>query len=107
MKYVDDQSQIDKRDFEEEWFNKDGKEIFGENERFYAKSITKNGRPSYYIRVFQNTPFDPIGIYGRREREVGVEMKKVSKTTFDYYMLYLVTKNSLYMTRAQRGLHNG
>ena len=107
MKYVNDSSEIDKQELSEEWFNKDGKEISGENERFYAKTITKNGSESYYIRVFNNSPFDPIGIYGRRERDMGIELKKVSKNTFDFYMMYLTTKNGLYMTRAQRGLHNG
>ena len=106
MKYINQEPDIP--DIEVEiWFNKDGQEISGENERFYAKTIVKNGCEYYYIRVYNNFPFDPIGIYGRRERELPIDLKKVSEDTFDYYMMYLTTKNSLYMTRAQRGLNNG
>lgn len=107
MRYVNDQSEIPKPEAEEFWFNKDGKEITGDNERFYAKTVVRGNQEQYYIRVHNNAPFDPIGIYGFRERGMKIDLKKVSKNTFDFYMMYLTTKNSLYMTRAQRGLHNG
>jgi hypothetical protein len=106
MKYINEEPDIPKVEAEEVWFNKDGKEISGENEKFYAKIIAKNDRQYYYIRVYDNSPFDPIGIYGRRERNLPIDMKRVSKNTFDFYMMYLTTKNSLYMTRAQRGFLN-
>jgi len=35
------------------------------------------------------------------------KMRRVSKTTFDYYMIYLKTKNSIYLTRAQRSFLDG
>jgi hypothetical protein len=107
MKYINEEPDIPDIEVEETWFNKDGQEIFGENERFYAKTIAKNGYQYYYIRVYNGLPFDPIGIYGRRERELPIDLKKVSRNTFDFYMMYLTTKNSIYMTRSQRGLHNG
>jgi len=107
MKYINEEPDIPNIEIEEIWFNKDGKEISGENERFYAKTIAKNGSQYYYIRVYNSFPFDPNGIYGRRERELPIDLKKVNKNTFDYYMMYLTTKNSLYLTRSQRGLHNG
>tara|TARA_R110002096_G_scaffold21406_2_gene69452 strand:+ start:3862 stop:4197 length:336 start_codon:yes stop_codon:yes gene_type:complete len=110
MKYIDSEEDIEElpqsQKQEEMWFNKDGQEISGENERFYAKSVVKNGRAYYYIRVYSSSPFDPNGIYGRRERALPIDLKSVSKNTFDFYMMYLSSKNSLYMTKAQRGFLN-
>ena len=40
MKYINEEPDIPKIDVEEVWFNKDGKEISGENEKFYAKVIS-------------------------------------------------------------------
>ena len=63
-------------------------------------------KESYYIRVYQSVPLDPMGPYGRRERNLDTEMKKVSRNTFDLYMTYLKTNNSIYLTKAQRGFLN-
>lgn len=63
-------------------------------------------RESYYIRIHQGTLFDPYGPYGRRERVLDTQMKKVSKNTFDLYLTYLKTNNSIYLTKAQRGFLN-
>ena len=73
----------------------------------YSKIVMNDGnKETYYIRTYQSTPFDPMGPYGRRERNVDTQMKRVSKNTFDLYMTYLKTNNSIYLTKAQRGLLN-
>ena len=66
----------------------------------------KEGKDVYFIRTHLNVPYDPSGPYGRRENYVETKMKKVSKNTFDFYMMYLKTNNSLYLTRASRGFLN-
>lgn len=63
-------------------------------------------KESYYIRIYQSVPFDPMGPYARRERNLDTEMKKVSRNTFDYYVTYLKTNNSIFLTKAQRGFLN-
>ena len=77
------------------------------NKKIYAKVVYKNGNEnSFHIRTFQNVPYDPIGPYGKRESYIETKMKRVSKNTFDFYMMYLKTNNSIYMTKAQRGFLN-
>jgi len=63
-------------------------------------------KETYYIRIYQGTPFDPMGPFGRRERTLDTKMKRVSRNTFDMYMTYLKTNNSIYLTKAQRGFLN-
>jgi len=72
----------------------------------YSKIVMANDKETYYIRTYQSTPFDPMGPYGRRERNLDTQMKRVSRNTFDLYMTYLKTNNSIYLTKAQRGLLN-
>ena len=105
MKYVEKHTPVDGRT--EILFNKNAKQINSETkEKSYAKVVVKNDRETYYIRVYQSVPFDPLGSYGNRTRELQTKMASVSKSTFDFYMLYLKTNNSVYMTRARRGLSN-
>lgn len=73
----------------------------------YAKIVqTSEGKESYYIRTYQSAPFDPMGPYGRRERNLDTTVKRVSRNTFDLYVTYLKTNNSIYLTKAQRGFLN-
>lgn len=74
----------------------------------YAKTLenTSSGNFTYFIRIYQSVPFDPMGPYGKRERTLDTQMKRVSKNTFDFYMTYLKTNNSIYLTKAQRGFLN-
>ena len=77
------------------------------NQKIYAKVTYVDDRESqFHIRTFQNTPYDPLGPYGKRENYIDTTLKRVSKNTFDFYMMYLKTNNSIYMTKAQRGYLN-
>lgn len=105
MKYVDD-SHLDKIEVLEVLFNKDGQVSTETKENKYAKMIGKNNKDSYYIRTHLNVPYDPLGPYGHRENYIETKLKKVSKNTFDFYMMYLKTNNSIYLTRASRGFLN-
>jgi hypothetical protein len=61
----------------------------------------------YFIRTYNNIPLDPLGPEGKRDIWSRTELKIVSEKTFKYYLVYLRTKNSLYMTRTQRSFING
>tara|TARA_R100000995_G_C3465664_1_gene115523 strand:- start:619 stop:960 length:342 start_codon:yes stop_codon:yes gene_type:complete len=87
-------------------FNKSGQNLESAKEKVYGKVVAKNSREHYYIRVHQSVPFDPMGTYAKREQYVESKLQQVSKATFDFYMMYLKTKNTIYMTRARRGLTN-
>ena len=70
----------------------------------YGKMISVDGRERVYlVKVLQDTLYDPIGTYSNRKRFLESSFKKVSKNTFDFYMMYLKTNNSIYLTKAQRG----
>ena len=77
------------------------------SKKIFAKITYVGGRESsYYIKTFQNAPFDPLGSHGKRENYIETKLKKVAKSTFNFYMMYLKTNNSIYMTKAQRGFLN-
>tara|TARA_B100002019_G_scaffold159141_1_gene137077 strand:- start:9478 stop:9801 length:324 start_codon:yes stop_codon:yes gene_type:complete len=88
-------------------FDKRGGEITGKKELVFSKTIiSEDSRERHYILTYQSLPLDPWGMYKGRETNLETSMKPVSKQTFDYYMLFLKTRNSLYLTRAQRSFTN-
>lgn len=106
VNYVDQSDFKVADDKEEMLFNRNGVKTTNTKEKIYTKVIANNDALSYYIKTYQNSPFDPLGSYAKRENYVETKFKKVSKNTFDFYMMYLKTNNSIYMTRAQRSFIN-
>ena len=73
----------------------------------YGKIICVNKQEKMYLaKVLQSNLYDPMGTYSNRKRYLESNFKKVSKNTFDFYMMYLKTNNSIYLTKAQRGFLN-
>ena len=115
MKFIsssDSVENIDKKEIHEVLLNKLGRSITDESERVFAKTITTDmgeGRVQmkYAIITFNNQPYDPYGADSHRESNLRLEYKPVSQQTYNYYTSYLKSKNSLYMTRAQRSFING
>lgn len=107
MKYIDSNDEIEPNSKTEFLFNKSGRNSESAKEKVFGKVVAKNDKSYYYIRVHQSVPYDPMGTYAKREQYLETKMSPVSKATFDFYMLYLQTKNSIYMTKARRGLTNG
>lgn len=110
MKYIQEHTELNtdgNKARESLIFNKNGQQTkLADKQKIYAKLLVKNQKESYYIRVHQSVPYDPMGTYGKRSAWIETKMQSVSRSTFDFYMMYLQTKNSLYMTRARRGLTN-
>ena len=104
--FIKSADQIKTKQASEILFNKSGQNLDSPKEKVYGKVIANNGKEHYYIRVHQSVPFDPMGTYAKREQYVESKLQNVSKSTFDFYMMYLKTKNTIYMTRARRGLTN-
>lgn len=112
MKFVESTS---KQDFVpekfEETYNRSGQLSENKEKIFarYTEIVLSKGdkQKRYFIMTHNNVPYDPLGIDSHRERNLRTELKTVSKQTFDYYLLYLKTRNILYMTRAQRSFING
>lgn len=73
----------------------------------YGKVIfVDNKEYSHFVKVLESNLYDPMGTYSSRRRYLEASFKKVSKNTFDFYMMYLKTNNSIYLTKAQRGFLN-
>lgn len=106
MNFIENNLQIKKEVVETTYFDKVGQETSNLKEKNFAKVVVDRGRASYYIRTYQNMPYDPLGAYSRREIFEDTKMDRVSKNTFDFYLMYLKSNNSIYMTRAQRGFIN-
>lgn len=109
MKYIDE-GYIERNTSTVQLFDRTGNSIDDEKKyklSHYAKVITKsNGDQTHFIRTHQSVPFDPNGPYGKREKYIDTKIRRVSRGTFDYYMTYLKTNNSIYLTKAQRGFLN-
>jgi|694.fasta_scaffold03072_11 hypothetical protein len=111
MKFVDSYSKTDfQPSIEEQAFNKNGNACSPKDKVFakFTETTLNNGvkQLKYLIATYNNSPYDPKGTDSHREATLEIKLKSVSKSVFDYYMLYLKTKNALYMTRAQRSYIN-
>jgi hypothetical protein len=109
MKYIE--KLTPKETKEELVFGRTGLELTGEDKHrqpHCAKVIKSKTSSSitYYVHTYQGALFDPQGPYGRRRSSVETSPRRVSKNTFDFYMTYLKTNNSIYLTKAQRGFLN-
>ena len=77
------------------------------NKDCYGKIVYVDGvEYSYHIKILESNVYDPLGAYSNRRRYLQAAFKKVSEKTFNFYMMYLKTNNSIYLTRAQRGFIN-
>ena len=108
MKRVSSLSQADEATTqpEEVLFGRTGQVNTGKNEKVYVKTVLNRGNLAYYIKTYNNELFDPLGIYAKREHVLETKFSLVSKDTFDFYMVYLKTNKSIYLTKAQRGYIN-
>jgi hypothetical protein len=115
MRYInssDNVENVDKKDIVEINLNKVGRPVEKDSELIFAKSMftqSENGisNKKYAILVLNNQPYDPYGVDSHRESKLRLELKNVNYGTYSYYVSYLKTKNSLYMTRSQRSFING
>jgi hypothetical protein len=103
---------IDKKETHEVKLNKLGRPFENDTELAFAKMFTTpvgNGQVQikHTILVYNNQPYDPYGVDSHRESKLNLVLKTVNTQTYSYYVSYLKTKNSLYMTRAQRSFING
>jgi hypothetical protein len=111
MKYVDDAEQgHSDSHVVERLFDRTGEPVINKKEKSYAKVIKTTSRSGryehHYIRTYQSAPYDPWGMHSHREDYVETKLQKVQAETFNFYMMFLKTRNMLYMTRAQRSFIN-
>tara|TARA_B100001939_G_scaffold310106_1_gene291770 strand:+ start:485 stop:814 length:330 start_codon:yes stop_codon:yes gene_type:complete len=109
MDFINDVPQIDdvKPKKEHIYINKNGKVIANDRDKVYAQVLVENNRETHYIVTYQNSPLDPMGRYQKRQAYLETKMTRVAKKTFDFYVTYLQTNNSIYLTRTNRSYQNG
>lgn len=105
MKYLNDTNSLEEKESGEVSFDKNGKHHSGKG-KIYTKIVKTEKGFNYYITTYNNQIYDPIGISANREKYLDTKFKRVSKDTFDFYMIYLQTNNSIYLTRANRRFIN-
>ena len=91
-------------------YNKAG-DLVGDEESVYAESseidLGNATQKKFYVLTSNGGLFDPRGPDSHRERTVRKELRITNEKTFEYYVQYLKTKNTLFMRRAERSYING
>jgi len=107
MKYINkDINEINNTNKLETNFNRKGLNVLNSKEKVFAKIIKSEKSDQYYVSTHNNEIYDPMGLNSNRERYLETKFKRVSKDTFDFYLIYLQTNNSIYLTRANRRFIN-
>lgn len=106
MKYLNENEDQEILISKEIDFNKKGSQVLNKKEKIFAKIVSSKENENYFITTYKNQIYDPIGINSNREKYLETKLKRVSKETFDFYLIYLQTNNSIYLTRANRRFIN-
>lgn len=107
MKYI---NEYNKEDFKEDittiFYDKLGS-ITQEEDESFAKTVFTKGNEQYFVQTLRNIIYDPYGIDSHREKYLELQYKEVAKKTFDLYLLYLTSRNGVYLAKSQRSFING
>ena len=106
MKYLNEGASQTPKQEEVKHFDRSGNPVINNKEVSFAKVVETQNNTRHYILVHENVPYDTGGMYSHREPYIQLKHKMVSKETFDFYMMFLKTSNSLYLTRANRSFLN-
>tara|TARA_B110000211_G_C14092107_1_gene559760 strand:+ start:787 stop:1155 length:369 start_codon:yes stop_codon:yes gene_type:complete len=77
----------------------------------YAKykfiDLGEKVQKKFFVLTSNGNLLDPRGTDSHRIKTINKELKTTSKQTFDYYIKYLQSKNTLFLRRAERSFING
>lgn len=111
MQYINDVKQtLDQSTVEVVMYDKNGVEVNDDSKSMaLVKKIESKKEKTYvfFVSTHAGILHDPMGVNSTKRKDSTFTMKPVDQQTFDYYIMYLQTKNSLYLTRAQRRFING
>lgn len=86
-------------------YNINGEEVDGSKEISIAEHRDVSGIEKCFIATYNHEPFNPAGSYSRKIKDT--VLKSVDKDLFNYYILFLQTRNLDYLHRVRRGLLDG
>tara|TARA_B100000902_G_scaffold284953_1_gene270962 strand:- start:11920 stop:12258 length:339 start_codon:yes stop_codon:yes gene_type:complete len=112
MKYVENYtSKHDNKNSDKKSYNAFGESVTDTEDIVYAEykaiDLGERVQKKFFVLTSNGTLFDPRGTDSHRANKIRKELKSTSKQTFDYYIKYLQTKNTLFMRRAERSFING
>ena len=112
MKYVEKYNEAaETAESESAAYNKAGNIVVDDKETVYAKCqqvfLRDTVQNQFYVLVANGNLLDPRGTDSHRINTLKKELRKTNKQTFDYYLKYLQSKNTLFLRRAERSYING
>lgn len=112
MKFITSHDEKTNKPSSELFFNIKGEQTDGVKDKVYSKSLSvdlgsNKTQSKFFIRTFNNTPFDPFGPESGRQIWNRTSFRQVSKNTFEAYNKYLSTKNKIFWTKTNREYING
>lgn len=112
MKFVTSENEKVSKGSDELFFDIGGLPTDGVKDKVYSKSLSiylgnNKTQNKFFIRTFNNVPFDPLGSEAGRQIWNRTAFRQVSKNTFESYNSYLSTKNKIFWTKTNRGYING
>jgi hypothetical protein len=61
---------------------------------------------NYYVKIGRGMIFDPFGMDSNKINAYNFQFKKADEKVFSYYLQYLKTRRSMFLTYAQREFQN-
>jgi hypothetical protein len=89
-------------------YNRTGKPVTTDGELVYAQTTEllyydKRKEKTYSVLTLNGILYDPFGIDGHRNAgRMGVKLRTTTQAVLDSYMKYLITKNKIHITKANR-----
>ena len=88
--------------FDYTYYGSDGSES-QEDERNSCAYLAKSNKvENYYVKFFRGRVIDPYGMDSGKIKSNMAEYKRVQKNTFNFYLEYLKTRKSSYLSWAER-----
>lgn len=115
MKYIENMENYEEIPIKKEYdLNRNGEPVKNVKEMVFGKVVSVDKKFSkstrsetkYFVLTYGNQIYDPMGASSTREDFIETKLKMVSQDTFNYYSIYLQTKNSIYLTKANRRFLN-
>jgi hypothetical protein len=88
--------------FDYTYYGSDGSESQEDGRNSCAYLVKSDKVQNYYVKFFRGRVIDPYGMDSGKIKSDMAEYKKVQKDTFNFYVKYLETRKSSYLSWAER-----
>lgn len=95
---------FEQEQFDYTYYNSDGSESQEDEDNSCAYLAKSKKVEKYYVKFFRGRVIDPYGMDSGKLKSSMTEYKKVQKNTFKFYVEYLKTRKSSYLSWAERSV---